>query len=253
MPHLSSSQTDSSADIKKQINSIKMDPGFLKAEANDSIQEQAFKTAANEVLLHVKSRYEGQGIEALSAKMLQPALKTLVYSRGAVKRVFVFLEISLVDSVAKSLGGIPPIEGGKPTVKPSTNESEYKPEPEYNAETSRPATDNEPEREDKPVADNMDASDQVSFNELIFLLCNIEMADEAARLLSQFKHEGKIKEIGQLKPGIEIPAGSILVIYNRDKQLQALLSQENGSYRNIKRDCPDQLSNYSGCGALWFR
>lgn len=241
LPFFASAQTESSAEVKKKINSIKMDPAYLKAEANDSVQELAFRTASNELLLSVKSRYEGQGIEALSAKMLQPALKTLVYSRGAVKRVFVFLEISLVDSVAKSLGGVPPtlettlVEAPVievPPIEPSASETP----------PIEPATE-------APIA----SVNQIASNELILLLCNVEMADEAAKLLQQFKKEGKIKEIGQMKPGTDIPAGSILVVYSREKQLQALLSQEGDTYHNIKRDCPDQLSNYSGCGVLWFR
>lgn len=238
LPFFASAQTNSSTEVKKQINSIKMDPAYLKAEANDSVQEQAFRTASNELLLSVKSRYEGQGIEALSAKMLQPALKTLVYSRGAVKRVFVFLEISLVDSVAKSLGGVPPTLETPPVESPAIEDPSTEP---LASETSLIETATE-----APV-------NQIASNELILLLCNVEMADEAAKLLLQFKKEGKINEIGQMKPGTDIPAGSILVVYSREKQLQALLSHEGDTYHNIKRDCPDQLSNYSGCGVLWFR
>lgn len=242
-----SSATQSSlSEVKQQINSIKMDPAYFKAEANDSVSERALQSASNELLFQVRERYEGQGIEALSAKMLQPALKSLIYSRGSVKRVFVFLEISLIDSVAQSLGGVPP--SSAPIVSSSAATA-----PELSENTLSDPPSQEPVVvASVPVAEK-EVSDHTSIQELILLLCNVEMADEAARLLQLYKREGKIAEIGQLKQGTEVPSDAILIVYDRQKQLQALLSQDEGIVRNIKRDNPDQLSNYHDCGVLWFR
>lgn len=203
-------------DIRKQINEIKLDESFIKAEANDEQEDEAFRSAALNLIYNYNSERQVKNLDTLSIEVLKPALKSLVYARGEIKRVLVFIEVAVADSLSDVR-----------------------------------------EKEHVTVAEKVEIpmmnEERVSYNEFLLLLCDIEMVDEAVKLILSQKEEGKISEFGQLKSVTDIPNDAYLIVYDRQRSVRALLAPQGSVYHNIKRDCDDAITNYSGCGAIWFR
>lgn len=218
-------------DVRQQIRAIKMDQSYIKAEANDSIESEAVNAAALDLIYHYNAERMGRELDTISIEMIRPSLQSLVYARGSIKRVLVFVELAVADSL---LGGM----SQKNVVDRSLEE-----------ETPSVA-DIHPTSEVKVESAN---AQMTTFGDLILLLSNIEMVNEAAMLLKQYKEEGKISDYGQLRSLSDIPSQSFLLIYDRERTVKAILSPDSNGYYNVKRNTPDAITNYSGCGSLWFK
>ena len=192
-------------DVRKMINEIKLDSTYYKAEVSDSIESEAIRLATQDLVYSINADRLTLGQNPVSLEILNPALQSLTYRRGDIKRVLVFIEIAVVDSIIQS--------------------------------SSREET-----KATFPSA------------AIIMQLSEIEMADEAVKILQQGKESGSVADMGQLHSFADIPAEAYLLVYDRQRSIRALLSPSTDEgYINIKRNCPDQLSNYRGCGALWFK
>ncbi len=45
----------------------------------------------------------------------------------------------------------------------------------------------------------------------------------------------------------------LLFVYNRDKEIVAYLRKTGNTYFNLQTKQPDSITNYKGCGAIWFQ
>lgn len=207
----------SQSDVRRQINAIKMDESYIKAEANDTVESAALDMAALQLVYDYNAAHQEQPLDSVSVEVLKPAMQSLVYARGSIKRVLVFIEVEVADSLMQAY---------KATLK----------DPQSTAK-----------------ATNVTSSPSSSVGNLVLLLSDVEMADEAVKLMTQGKEEGKVTEFGQLHSIQDIPDQAYLLIYDRQRAVRAILSPSDSGYFNVKRNCPDSITNYSGCGALWFR
>lgn len=207
----------SQSDVRRQINAIKMDESYIKAEANDTVESAALDMAALQLVYDYNAAHQEQPLDSVSIEVLKPAMQSLVYARGSIKRVLVFIEVEVADSLMQAYKAT--LKDPQPTAK----------------------------------ATNVTSSPSSSVGNLVLLLSDVEMADEAVKLMTQGKEEGKVTEFGQLHSIQEIPDQAYLLIYDRQRAVRAILSPSDSGYFNVKRNCPDNITNYSGCGALWFR
>ena len=205
-------------DVKTQINEIKRNEFYIKAEANSEDETEAAEIATKELFDLINAERVKNGLDSVSLDQVKTDLHHLSYKRGSIKRVFVYMEY--VDS----------------TVVSSQKDSVI-PDIELAQDTLLPVVDN-------PIG---------AFNNLVMLLCDLEMADEAVKLLLKSKKDSVITELGQLQSMDSIDTGNYLVVYDRQRSIRAILRKTETSFYNIKRDCADELRNYSGCGSLWFR
>ncbi len=215
-------------DVRQQIRAIKLDESYIKAEANDSVESEAVNAAALELIYNYNLDRMGRDLDTISVELIRPALQSLVYARGSIKRVLVFVELAVADSLLDVSSKNNKVEQIEEETKPIESNNILQPE----AET---------------------ISTPSSMGDLVLLLSNMEMVTEAVKLLSEYKDKGKISGFGQLKSLAEIPSQSYLLIYDREHTVRAILAPENNEYYNVKRNCPDAITNYSGCGSLWFR
>ena len=77
-------------------------------------------------------------------------------------------------------------------------------------------------------------------------------ANNIGTFIKNLKKEGKLANYGQYK---DMPSDidCYLFVYNREKAIPAYLRKQGNIYTNLKTGKPDQISNYSGCGAWWFQ
>lgn len=215
-------------DVRQQIRAIKLDELYIKAEANDSVESEAVNAAALELIYNYNSDRMDRDLDTISVELIRPALQSLVYARGSIKRVLVFVELAVADSLLD--------------VSSKNNKVEQ-------IEVETPLAETIPV--DQPEVEVVSISS--SIGDLVMLLSNMEMVTEAVNLLSEYKDKRLISGFGQLRSLDNIPSQSYLLIYDRERTVRAILAPDNNEYYNVKRNCPDAITNYSGCGSLWFR
>lgn len=69
--------------------------------------------------------------------------------------------------------------------------------------------------------------------------------------IKRFKTEGKIASYGNYSTFPQ-NANCYIFVHSLELNIVAYLRKEGKSITNVKTGKPDQLSNYEGCGVLWF-
>lgn len=69
--------------------------------------------------------------------------------------------------------------------------------------------------------------------------------------IKRFKTEGKIASYGNYSTFPQ-NANCYIFVHSLELNIVAYLRKEGESITNVKTGKPDQLSNYEGCGVLWF-
>lgn len=89
--------------------------------------------------------------------------------------------------------------------------------------------------------------------EVLAMLQEIDMAGEALKILNDYKAKGKVGNCGLVTSKNQLTPDVYLIIYDPvDTHVRAMLS--NGTQRtNLSTGNDGNLSDYSGCGVIWFK
>lgn len=74
---------------------------------------------------------------------------------------------------------------------------------------------------------------------------------ELKEIMEPLKEMGDIKDYGKYATAENID-DCYLIIYDPAGNIKAILSKGTKERRNLKTGKPDLISNYRGCGAIWF-
>lgn len=83
-------------------------------------------------------------------------------------------------------------------------------------------------------------------------IMSVSNANNIGTFIKRLKSEGRLSNYGKYK---DMPSGidCYLFVYNRELEISAYLHKTGNKFINLKSGEPDQVSNYSGCGAWWFQ
>lgn len=232
-------------DVKMQMAEIKRNESYIKAEANSSEEVVAIDIACKELFEMINSQRAKSGKDSVSIDKIKTDMHSLTYSRGSIKRVLVYMEIEANDTIVSPNDTITTLSSQQPDSIDASSQ--------HSVQSNLSDQAEEKNQTNLIIQNDQTKSTNGSFNDLIMLLGDIEMVDEAVKVLQQFKEYGIISDIGQLKSMSSIDSGVYLVVYDRQRSVSAILRKTDDSFYNIKRDCSDELRNYSGCGSIWFR
>lgn len=83
-------------------------------------------------------------------------------------------------------------------------------------------------------------------------MMSITDANNIGSFIKRLKSENKIGDYGKYKD-MPMDIECYLFVYNRDMVIPAYLHKQGMKYINLQTGKQDQVSNYTGCGALWFQ
>lgn len=150
----------------------------------------------------------------LSVKDVQGAAKVLEVQRGESVRVFVY-------ALKEDLKAL--------TAKPAK------------AEKIAMKSDPQPQGTARPQAGTATS-----------VFSRMNTLTEVKSLLQQYRQEGKVSEYGGVR-SLTIAPGACVIIF-RGETIAAILMQETSGVRiNYLTDKEDNIGNYHGCSAIWYK
>ena len=244
---------------QQQINAIKMDMDtYLFAESTTESWESALENAKFLLNIEIENFIKSLGLKdsvvgfvaRASNKMMQ-----LQSMRGSRYRAFIYVKKSEI---------VPYLAGEEVMNVPTDAHSQITPfDPVKAAE----------EAAEKAAAEKA-AAEQAAAEQA--RLDSIKAAEEAARLeaakltdmerdmlavtagadigafVKELSNNNAIQAYGTFK---DMPENTdcLLFVYNRDKEIVAYLRKTGNTYFNLQTKQTDSITNYKGCGAIWFQ
>lgn len=226
---LAQSASEKISEIKKQGDK------YWYSESTGADENATLEKAKIFLADVVRSSFKGDDPEKLFAKAqgIAAGAQYVVASRGPLKRVFVYVE--------KTEGGVK-----DSTIKPE-NEPENKPE-------------NKPENEEEAIVIDLGevkvAEEQKvevpQISDFEQEILNVGSASEIESFLKTKKANGEITGFGRLKT---MPSSGdlYLFIFNPQGEIEACLKRDKGEIKRIDNGNHCAISDYKGCGAIWFK
>lgn len=246
---------------QQQINAIKMDMDtYLFAESTTESWESALENAKFLLNIEIENFIKSLGLKdsvvgfvaRASNKMMQ-----LQSMRGSRYRAFIYVKKSEI---------VPYLAGEEVMNVPTDAHSQITPFDPVKAAAEKAAAE-------KAAAEKA-AAEQAAAEQA--RLDSIKAAEEAARLeaakltdmerdmlavtagadigafVKELSNNNAIQVYGTFK---DMPENTdcLLFVYNRDKEIVAYLRKTGNTYFNLQTKQTDSITNYKGCGAIWFQ
>ena len=246
---------------QQQINAIKMDMDtYLFAESTTESWESALENAKFLLNIEIENFIKSLGLKdsvegfvaRTSNKMMQ-----LQSMRGSRYRAFIYVKKSEI---------VPYLAGEEVMYVSKDAHSQITPFDPVKAAAEKAAAE-------KAAAEKA-AAEQAAAEQA--RLDSIKAAEEAARLeaakLTDMERDMLAvtagADIGAFVMGLsnnnaiqvygtfkDMPENTdcLLFVYNRDKEIVAYLRKTGNTYFNLQTKQTDSITNYKGCGAIWFQ
>lgn len=223
-------------DIKQEINAIKKSQDYINAEATESCREEAFSLALEEMTSEVNTLFASH----LSSKDLRGISKSLEIKRGENMRVFVYTSKEDVKALIASK----PISAGKDSVKVEPDSTRIVNESQNSYTNQSNAVNNSQQM--------LSAASTLQVGNVTSVFSRMNTFTEIKSLLRQYKGEGKISEFNWVSTREVSPEVNV-VIFKEEKIVAILLQEKNGKRVNYLTNKEDNISNYRGCRAIWYK
>lgn len=220
-------------DDKEKMNSIKVDSTYYWGEA----------TADNKVMATADATYTlietifTDGI-TVTEDQLKGKIEFLYIPRGERTRAFAYIQKGLLNN-------LPPVpvtpNPSEPTEQTAT-ETVTQPIPQQ-------VQQSEPALTPQPVSTPASVSSSV-----LMLLSQCQQVTDAYRCIKEYSQNGSIDSYGKVTSQSQLAESNYLIIFDKNMSVKAILAPSDGSGRkNIITGATDNISNYRGCGAIWFK
>ena len=258
--------------VSKQINDIKRSKDYISAEATLDTQEQAYALAeellSKQIEEYVSEEKNLRNAANVIVKDVAGKAERLQMSRGSMTRVFLYVKKSDVIAADNTRVLVQPKNAASAKTEKNTTvvnkETPKKETPvkkvEQTAKTTSDATVEpakvepiqkqshfRPAGEGDPSRRLAKAWQQNVVDDL--LACgNIT---EARAKMNRFRAELKVKRFGS-PDNCRTPEKCFWIVFNDKEQIVTILGPGSDNRTNFRTLTADQLSNYSGLGAMWF-
>lgn len=208
----------------RQINAIKMNVDYLYGEATMASQEDAASLAYEKLQKEVLAWTERDSITLVikSVAEINQLSDTIMTRRAEMYRVFAY--VKKVDLVGKT------DSVQAPTV---------------------------PEPKDSLITDGVKRTIMQRFfgnkkkDDALLRLKNAKTFFELREIMQPLKEKGEILDYGKYATAVH-PELCYLIVYDPAGNIIALLGKGKDTRKNLKTGQDDSITNYRGCGAIWF-
>ena len=233
--------------VAQQINAIKMDfDTYLFAESTSATKEEAFDNAKFLLQIEVENYLKSIGqFDSLSQYVMKAenGVDELQTMRGNRFRAFVFVKKSDIIAITSSqeiisLYPTPAHEtkapkANTPTAPAPTAPAPAAPQPEQPAQQVKET----PAIQLSPIEQEM---------------LTVVRGEDIQTFVKRLKSEGKIAAFGKYSD-MPYSIDCLIFVYNRDRAVVAHLRKTGSEMLNLSTMQPDNITNYKGCGAIWFQ
>ncbi len=208
----------------RQINAVKMNAEYLYGEATMASQEEAVSLAYEKLQKEVLSWAQRDSVILVvkSVAEINQLSDTIMTRRVEMYRVFAY--VKKADLIAKT----------------DTVQAQAAPQPK-----------------DSLVTDGVKRTIKQRFfgkkkeNDALLRLKRAKTFFELKEIMQPLKEKGDILDYGKYATA-EHPEQCYLIVYDPAGNIAALLGKGKETRKNLKTGQDDSITNYRGCGAIWF-
>lgn len=211
-------------ELKKEINRIKRSTLYLYAEATLPTRQDAIDLATemlfDEINKWATDRRKFKSANSLVVKDTSHAWSQIELPRGNMFRAFVYVKKS----------DILPAETSTVTVI------------EIEKDTSM----------QQATTDKLESSYEIipgTREKVLNRILNLQAFNEVQPCLQELKQQGLILDYGRYA-ALQFPEKYVLIVYNRDARIEAILGEGEEERMNLKTNVLDNIANYKGRGAI---
>ena len=231
---------------QQQINAIKMDMDtYLFAESTTESWESALENAKFLLNIEIENFIKSLGLKdsvvgfvaRASNKMMQ-----LQSMRGSRYRAFIYVKKSEI---------VPYLAGEEVMNVPTDAHSQITPFDPVKAAAEQAAAE-------QARLDSIKAAEEAARLEAAKLtdmerdMLAVTAGADIGAFVQELSNNNAIQAYGTFK---DMPENTdcLLFVYNRDKEIVAYLRKTGNTYFNLQTKQTDSITNYKGCGAIWFQ
>ena len=241
---------------QQQINAIKMDMDtYLFAESTTESWESALENAKFLLNIEIENFIKSLGLKdsvvgfvaRASNKMMQ-----LQSMRGSRYRAFIYVKKSEI---------VPYLAGEEVMNVPTDAHSQITPFDPVKAAAEKAAAEKaaaEQAAAEQARLDSIKAAEEAARLEAAKLtdmerdMLAVTAGADIGAFVKELSNNNAIQAYGKFK---DMPENTdcLLFVYNRDKEIVAYLRKTGNTYFNLQTKQTDSITNYKGCGAIWFQ
>ena len=241
---------------QQQINAIKMDMDtYLFAESTTESWESALENAKFLLNIEIENFIKSLGLKdsvvgfvaRASNKMMQ-----LQSMRGSRYRAFIYVKKSEI---------VPYLAGEEVMNVPTDAHSQITPFDPVKAAAEKAAAEKaaaEKAAAEQARLDSIKAAEEAARLEAAKLtdmerdMLAVTAGADIGAFVKELSNNNAIQAYGKFK---DMPENTdcLLFVYNRDKEIVAYLRKTGNTYFNLQTKQTDSITNYKGCGAIWFQ
>ena len=241
---------------QQQINAIKMDMDtYLFAESTTESWESALENAKFLLNIEIENFIKSLGLKdsvvgfvaRASNKMMQ-----LQSMRGSRYRAFIYVKKSEI---------VPYLAGEEVMNVPTDAHSQITPFDPVKAAAEKAAAEKaaaEQAAAEQARLDSIKAAEEAARLEAAKLtdmerdMLAVTAGADIGAFVMGLSNNNAIQAYGTFK---DMPENTdcLLFVYNRDKEIVAYLRKTGNTYFNLQTKQTDSITNYKGCGAIWFQ
>lgn len=241
---------------QQQINAIKMDMDtYLFAESTTESWESALENAKFLLNIEIENFIKSLGLKdsvvgfvaRASNKMMQ-----LQSMRGSRYRAFIYVKKSEI---------VPYLAGEEVMNVPTDAHSQITPFDPVKAAAEKAAAEKaaaEKAAAEQARLDSIKAAEEADRLEAAKLtdmerdMLAVTAGADIGAFVKELSNNNAIQVYGTFK---DMPENTdcLLFVYNRDKEIVAYLRKTGNTYFNLQTKQTDSITNYKGCGAIWFQ
>ena len=241
---------------QQQINAIKMDMDtYLFAESTTESWESALENAKFLLNIEIENFIKSLGLKdsvvgfvaRASNKMMQ-----LQSMRGSRYRAFIYVKKSEI---------VPYLAGEEVMNVPTDAHSQITPFDPVKAAAEKAAAEQaaaEQAAAEQARLDSIKAAEEAARLEAAKLtdmerdMLAVTAGADIGAFVKELSNNNAIQAYGTFK---DMPENTdcLLFVYNRDKEIVAYLRKTGNTYFNLQTKQTDSITNYKGCGAIWFQ
>ena len=241
---------------QQQINAIKMDMDtYLFAESTTESWESALENAKFLLNIEIENFIKSLGLKdsvvgfvaRASNKMMQ-----LQSMRGSRYRAFIYVKKSEI---------VPYLAGEEVMYASTDSHSKITPFDPVKAAAEKAAAEKaaaEKAAAEQARLDSIKAAEEAARLEAAKLtdmerdMLAVTAGADIGAFVKRLSKTNAIQAYGSFK---DMPENMdcLLFVYNRDKEIVAYLRKTGNTYFNLQTKQTDSITNYKGCGAIWFQ